>query len=334
MQGATKNNQNRLHLGYHYPRDDETALQCQRGFHDFMSRFSECIVGDFPNIYCISDKDSKVSFAQYLDFCSRVGLDAAEYEISAFPHSIDNIQGAINTKEVVYDCDVLKRLVSKEMYEKNIKVFYNSFIEKINLADDGFLSELGSKKIYSRSIINCTYSNLNMFNSQLGVKSEKLKFELTVVPIINWRKDKSPIGITVMDGPFFTVLPHGKSNNYLLYHVCHSVVDSWVGETFPSHWGNLRNVIDVREAEIAFEKMVRSASEILPDLKHAEFVDYLATVRVVLANAEASDKRPSLLTRIPIELPLYTVFSGKIDHSIWLSRELGELIAQELKSSG
>ena len=29
MQGASLNNQNRLHLGYHYPRDLSTATQCQ-----------------------------------------------------------------------------------------------------------------------------------------------------------------------------------------------------------------------------------------------------------------------------------------------------------------
>ena len=35
MIGASLNNQNRLHLGYHYPRDLETASQCQKGFEAF-----------------------------------------------------------------------------------------------------------------------------------------------------------------------------------------------------------------------------------------------------------------------------------------------------------
>ena len=34
LSGASYNNQNRLHLGFHYPRDHETAKQCIRGFED------------------------------------------------------------------------------------------------------------------------------------------------------------------------------------------------------------------------------------------------------------------------------------------------------------
>ena len=32
LAGASYNNQNRLHLGFHYPRDAETARQCIRGY--------------------------------------------------------------------------------------------------------------------------------------------------------------------------------------------------------------------------------------------------------------------------------------------------------------
>ena len=35
MEGASSNNTNRLHLGYHYPRDLNTALQCKRGCVSF-----------------------------------------------------------------------------------------------------------------------------------------------------------------------------------------------------------------------------------------------------------------------------------------------------------
>ena len=35
MNGASSNNTNRLHLGYHYPRDLNTAQQCKKGFELF-----------------------------------------------------------------------------------------------------------------------------------------------------------------------------------------------------------------------------------------------------------------------------------------------------------
>ena len=37
--GASKNNQNRLHLGFHYPRDIKTVYQCIDGFEkNYMKR--------------------------------------------------------------------------------------------------------------------------------------------------------------------------------------------------------------------------------------------------------------------------------------------------------
>ena len=36
MNGASSNNTNRLHLGYHYPRDLNTAQQCKKGFELFL----------------------------------------------------------------------------------------------------------------------------------------------------------------------------------------------------------------------------------------------------------------------------------------------------------
>ena len=47
LKGASFNNQNRLHLGFHYPRDDETARQCIRGYDSFKKTFRSSILSDF-----------------------------------------------------------------------------------------------------------------------------------------------------------------------------------------------------------------------------------------------------------------------------------------------
>ena len=53
LRGASFNNQNRLHLGFHYPRDILTAHQCIQGFSRFREEFPECIVSGFPNLYFV-----------------------------------------------------------------------------------------------------------------------------------------------------------------------------------------------------------------------------------------------------------------------------------------
>ena len=52
--GASFNSMGRLHLGFHYPRDNQTARQCIAGFSAFLDAFPEAIVEGFPNAYFIA----------------------------------------------------------------------------------------------------------------------------------------------------------------------------------------------------------------------------------------------------------------------------------------
>ena len=70
LKGASSNNLNRVHLGYHYPRDFETARQSLKGYESFRKVFSKSIISKFRNFYFIADK-SKVNFDNYLKFCKR-----------------------------------------------------------------------------------------------------------------------------------------------------------------------------------------------------------------------------------------------------------------------
>ena len=70
MNGASSNNTNRLHLGYHYPRDLNTALQSKEGFDIFSKEYSNCILRGINNFYSISNFESKVNSMDYEKFCS------------------------------------------------------------------------------------------------------------------------------------------------------------------------------------------------------------------------------------------------------------------------
>ena len=330
MVGASLNNQNRLHLGYHYPRDLETAFQCQRGFDSFRKRFSDCILDNFDNIYFISSKDSNVSFKNFKGFCKTAKLVVKEVDISKFTPQIFNVEGGLYTNEVVYDSKTLRRLVLRDLNIASIDVMMNSNVKSIKHQENGFVVQTEGNIFLSKAVVNCTYANFNDFSVGLNIKPKKLQYELTVVPVVKWREGLEPIGITVMDGKFFTVLPFGKSNNYLLYHVDHTVQETTIGFKYPSKWRNPKSYIHEDVAREVFQRMVESSSNWLPDILNAEFVDYLTTVRVVLAEVETSDSRPSLITKLNLEKPFYTIFSGKIDHSIWVAHEITEKLYKEL----
>ena len=60
------------------------------------------------------------------------------------------------------------------------------------------------------------------------------QYEYTAFPII--QLDIPNIGVTIMDGPFVTLLPYGKTGSFSLYHVNHSVIQTEVSDIFNKEW--------------------------------------------------------------------------------------------------
>ena len=330
ISGSSSNNTNRLHLGYHYPRDLNTAEQCKKGFQNFIGEFPDCLLKDINNFYFISSHGSKVNPKQYREFCKLADLPFDEYTLKDLPEKVNNIDLAISTNEVIYDCEELTKSIIKKFIKNKINYQNNLEVQRIEEFDQGFKIFTSEKELFAKSIINCTYSNYNKFHSALGLKKKIYKYELTIVPIIRWRNEKPLIGVTIMDGNFFSVLPHGKSKNYTLYHVEHSVFKSEISDNLPDKWNNPKDLINKDQAFLIYKKMVNSIKDWLPSIKHSEFLGYLSAVRIVLANVEDTDARPSLLERMSTKNCFYSLFSGKIDHSIWVSKEVASLIDQEL----
>jgi L-2-hydroxyglutarate oxidase LhgO len=57
-------NQNRLHLGYHYPRSYKTRELCLKGYTKFINKYRELIDFIDNNYYCISN-DSLIDYNTY-----------------------------------------------------------------------------------------------------------------------------------------------------------------------------------------------------------------------------------------------------------------------------
>ena len=133
-----------------------------------------------------------------------------------------------------------------------------------------------------------------------------------------------------MDGNFFSILPFGKSGLYLLYHVEHSVFKRKIAEIPPISWDNPKEIINGEIAEQVFEKMINDISNWLPSIKEAKFVDYLTTTRIVLSKVDDTDARPSLIEEMPLKNCFINLFSGKIDHAIWVSKEISNTVVSKI----
>ena len=324
LNGASFNNQNRLHLGFHYPRDNETARQCMRGYNSFKKRFKSSILSNFKNAYFISREGSKTSPEEYIDFCNRHALSYKHIELKLFNPKVNNVDLGLLCTESVYDCMILRKLIIEMLKEQNIRILYNTYVEYIERNNGKYSLKTSSKNNLSYDIIiNCTYADINRLTENLFPVINKNQYEYTLVPIIKW--DHDPLGITIMDGNFMTVLPFGRTGNFLLYHVEHSVIEKVNDYQMPSEWINDKtsphNNINHRKF---FNNMVNSCIKFVPDLINAKLVGFLNGSRIVLENKEKSDARPSIIKEHGEGY--ITVFSGKIDHSIWVADEISSLV--------
>ncbi len=320
LQGASLNNQNRLHLGFHYPRDDETASQCIRGFDEFRSEFSDCILDNFDNAYFIASEGSLTSPDEYLQFCRKHQLDFKKIDPNLFNPVVQNVDLGITTNEVVYDSVILEKLITKKFHSLKILPRFNSEITNISKKGDVFSLEINKNNQDNfDAVVNCTYANLNQLKFQIGQETKNFQYEYAMVPIVDWFRP--PVGITIMDGPFMTVLPFGKSKNFLLYHVDHTVIKREIANQMPSEWRNKETFpskyIDKNKV---FKDILKSFSKFVPAVIESKLKGFLETTRVVQAYKEDTDARPSIIEKI--DDGFLSVFTAKIDHCMWVSKKI------------
>ena len=60
--GASSNNLNTVHMGYHYPRSIVTAKQSLDNYNAFIKKFNNCIKKKIKSYYFIASSNSKISF--------------------------------------------------------------------------------------------------------------------------------------------------------------------------------------------------------------------------------------------------------------------------------
>jgi glycine/D-amino acid oxidase-like deaminating enzyme len=322
LSGASANNQNRLHLGFHYPRDLETGKQSIRGFDAFKQKYAECIQDGFLNAYFIANKGSLTTPSDFLKFCELLGTSYKTISPKDLPVEVRGADTGILCEEVVYDCRILRDLVWQDLRRSQINVQLNERVVKISKDGEGYRLEFENQSpVFADVVINASYGDINRLTEQLGHAVSERLFEYTAVPII--QLDMPRVGVTIMDGPFMTVLPHGKSKNFLLYNVEHTLVAKNIASQMDTSWlmpetAPFASVDKVRY----FEKMISLCKEYVPALERAVVAGFLEGPRMVLAHSEDSDARHSAVECY--DDSYFTVFAGKIDHCMWVADEVSE----------
>lgn len=296
MQGATSVNQNRFHLGYHYPRSVATAKQCLEGAPSFKEYFGSALIGLKENYYAIGKNGSRVNFEQYINFCESLSLPCqVKYPSEQILRSSE-VSGCIAVDEQIINLSKMQSLAEKLLKDSGVKVHLN---KKFKESD---------KKNFS-FVVNATYSNLDHVNRILKLPVRKFRYDVCNVAVLNLPKQMMGIGVTIMDGEFYSVLPYGKTPYHLLWSVKGSAIRSV--SIYPPQ-NSSKNIANFKD------------DTYIPLLKGAELVDVLRVVKILRPDVELSDERVSDL--IDYGNGYFAILSAKLNTCVLTARRMVDII--------
>lgn len=295
-------NQARVHNGYHYPRSFHTAYRSRFNAPRFIKEFKPAVVDNFSHLYAIVRGRSKVTARQFSAFAKNIEapLKPARKEIQQWfnPRLIEQI---FEVEEFAFDAIILAEILLERLGEDKIPIHYG---EKATGFSGGTVLT-DKREIPASLVFNCTYSELE---EVLHEPSLKLKHEITEIALVKVPPAFSQMGLTVMDGPFFSVMPFPAEDLHSFTHVRYTPHVSWKSGEKGDPYQQLHDYDKITR----FPFMVRDAARFIPMLGGCEYVRSHFEVKTVMQTNEVDDGRPILFKKQP-DQPIYSILGSKID---------------------
>ena len=317
LERASYHNQARIHQGYHYPRSVLTALRSRVNFDRWVAAYPECVVDDFSHYYAVARPHSKVTAAQFERFMHRIGapLAPAPAEVRKLfnPALIERVW---KVREYAFDAVKLRNLLAEKLAMAGVECCVQTSAERV--ADDGsglrltLTSPDGTCHILAQHVFNTTYSQLNGLLNASDLPLVPLKHELAEMPLVKVPEPLTGLGVTVMCGPYFSLMPFPARGLHTLSHVRYTPHMAWQDQRQPTQAATAFNA-GVRPAS-AFRHMRADAQRYLPLLADCSQEDSLWEIKTVLPASEEDDSRPILFRRDCGLKNLHCVMGAKIDN--------------------
>lgn len=315
---ASYNNQARIHNGYHYPRSFVTAFRSQVNMPRFVCDWHKAVKQDFTKLYALARGNSKVTAKQFERFCFEIGakIKPAENGLKKLfePRLIEDV---FQVEEYAFDSEVLAAWAVKELQDLGVEICYSTNALAINrlTKEKGLAVAVESKlgatsSITCRYVFNCAYSGLNQFLGDFAGTQTRLKQEVAEMALIQAPVELRDVGVTVMDGPFFSMMPFPARAMHTLSHVRYTPHLGWNDERGINPYQKLEEYHRVSR----FDRMVRDAARYMPLIIKAKYIESIFEIKTILVKNEGDDGRPILFEK-HTELPgCYSVLGGKIDN--------------------
>lgn len=321
---ATYINQARVHQGYHYPRSLSTALKSAGYFQRFNEDFGFAINREFEKVYATSRQFSWSDGAQFKNFCRMAGIPCEELHPERF-FKKGMCDGAFLTREYTYDAMILRDYCLEKLKElPNVEILYHVDIRAIEKHTDCYRVVTAEGGYESGFVLNATYAGANQILDMAGFEKFRIKYELCEIILCTVNDTLRRYGFTVMDGPFFSIMPFGKTGDHSLTSVTftpHTTSYDPV-PTFPCQErsgghcspGRLGNCNDCpAKPRTAFPYMASLARKYLKDDYAFAYKGSLFSMKPILMSSEIDDSRPTVVRRYSAKPDFVAVLSGKIN---------------------
>lgn len=326
---ATYVNQARLHMGYHYPRSLSTAMKSAGYFRRFAEDYSFCVFSEFQQVYATSRHFSWTDAAEFQKFCRDAGIPCEPLPVERY-FNAGSCDGAFLAKEYTYDAAILRDyfLAELERYS-GVKLLCGRQIQRIVKRADCFevctLQEGGQEERFeSPFVLNASYASVNqVLKKAEGVEAAPfdIKYELCEIILCRVNDRLRDIGLTVMDGPFFSIMPFGKTGWHSLTSVTFTPHTTSYESTpqfacVPEGCGGgwLKNCNGCeKRPDSAWEYMAALTRKYVREEYAFTYEKSLFSVKPILKASEVDDSRPTVI-RYASEKPTFlSVLSGKIN---------------------
>jgi len=309
---ASRVNQARVHTGFHYPRSPLTAVKSMVLHRRFLADFPQAVVGDFDMLYAIARHRSKISARRFHRMFADMGAPIAPATpAQAALFSSDMVEQAFACREYAFDYRVLARQLGARLDAVGVDLRLGTRVTALAEHGSPIIATLSNgEEIEARQVFNVTYAQINALLDTAGLPQAALKHELAEVALVEVPPKLMRIGITVLDGPFFSCMPYPAEGLHSLTHVRLTPQASW---TDASAGKSAYEVFAAVEPQARHRHMLLDAQRYVPALAGAQWRKSLHEVKTVLVKNEKDDGRPILFHRAAGSR-VCSVMGGKIDN--------------------
>lgn len=323
---ATYINQARVHMGYHYPRSYATAIKSAGYFRRFNEDYGFSILTKFDQVYATSTHFSWSDAHQFVKFCKDAHIRCEELPITKF-FKEDMCDGAFLTEEYTYDAQLLKTFFLDKIKDySNVVIKCGVRISQINMGGQNYVITIegNANTFVSPFVLNATYASVNQINQKLGFEKFAIKYELCEIIICNVNDKLKDTGLTVMDGPFFSIMPFGKTGYHSLTSVtftphvtCRQPLPNFRCQAYSGGFCSSRQLGNCNDCpakpESAWPFMSNLARKYMNDDLKFNLNHSLFSMKPILLASEIDDSRPTVI-KVQHENPTFvSVLSGKIN---------------------